>query len=69
MGALTFFLRGRLKGYAILIVTVLCSAALFAGILTGNAGGELVYKHKAASYLNPESGTRPAATKPRKPQE
>jgi uncharacterized membrane protein len=57
VGALTIFLRGHLKGYAILAVTLLCSAALFAGILTGNAGGELVYKHKAANYLNVENGT------------
>jgi hypothetical protein len=30
---------------------------------------KLVYKHKAASYLYPESETLPAATKSRKPQE
>ena len=60
VGALGFFLHGRLKGYAILVVTALCSAALFAGILTGNAGGNLVLKHKAANYLNPQNATRPA---------
>ena len=66
VGALVFFLRGRLKGYAILTVTALCGAALFAGILTGNAGGELVYKHKAANYLGQDTGARPAKAKPEK---
>lgn len=69
VGALVFFLRGKLKGYAVLIVTALCSAALFAGILTGNAGGDLVYKHKAANYLSPEGGAKPAAARPQKPHE
>lgn len=69
VGALVFFLRGKLKGYAVLIVTALCSAALFAGILTGNAGGDLVYKHKAANYLNPESGAKPATARPQKSHE
>lgn len=44
VGASVFFLRGKLKGYAVLVVTALCSAALFAGNLTGNASGDLVYK-------------------------
>lgn len=69
VAALTFFLRDRLKGYAILLVTALCSAALFAGLLTGNAGGELVYKHKAANYLNPQSGEPMAPHSPTKMHE
>ena len=69
VGVLVFLLRGRLRGYAVLAVTVLCSAALFAGILTGNAGGELVYKHKAANFLYPEGSPAPAAPKARNSHE
>ncbi len=66
VGVLAFLLHGRLKGYAVLAVTLLCSAALIAGILTGNAGGELVYKHNAARYLNPEIGASPAPARQEK---
>lgn len=54
VGVLVFFLRGRLKGFSILLVSALCVAALAAGLLTGNEGGKLVYEHKAANWLVPE---------------
>lgn len=53
VGVLVFFLRGRVKGLGILLVSALCTAALVAGILTGNEGGKLVYEHKAANWLVP----------------
>lgn len=51
---LGFFVHGRLKGYVIVATAILVAAALYAAVLTGNAGGDLVYKHKAANYLVPE---------------
>lgn len=64
VGVFVFFAKGRLKSYAILLVALLSAAALYVGILTGNAGGELVYQHKAANYLMPESAPPPPPASP-----